>query len=53
MSPQQIFVLSKMDDRFVWYNYTWNCDEGSRYSDYNGKMIPSRVPLSTMLSGTL
>lgn len=36
--------------RFVFDNYTWNPD-GSDYSSWNGKLIPSRVPLSTMLSG--
>ncbi|KAJ3509166.1 hypothetical protein NLJ89_g5362 [Agrocybe chaxingu] len=35
---------------FVWDDYTWNRD-GPEYSDFNGKKIPSRIPLSTMLSG--
>ncbi|THV05877.1 hypothetical protein K435DRAFT_646473, partial [Dendrothele bispora CBS 962.96] len=37
---------------FVFYNYTWDTRE-SDYSDYNGKTIPSRVPVSVMLSGPL
>ena len=41
-----------MNERFVWYNNTWNRD-GPNYSDFNGKKIPSRIPISTMLSGTL
>ena len=36
--------------RFVWDDYTWNPD-GSKYSMYNGKLIPSTIPISTMLSG--
>jgi hypothetical protein len=44
--------LLKMGDSFVWYNFTWNRD-GPEYSDFNGKKIPSRVPLSTMLGGVL
>ncbi|KAI0964550.1 hypothetical protein AcW1_001342 [Taiwanofungus camphoratus] len=37
---------------FVFYNYTWNTD-GSNYSNYNGKLIPSKVPLSTLLGGPI
>ena len=36
--------------RFVFYNHTWNMD-GSLYSDYNGKPIPSQIPLSAILRG--
>lgn len=35
---------------FVFDNYTWNRD-GSDYTDYNGKLIPSRIPLSAIMSG--
>lgn len=35
---------------FVFDNYTWNPD-GPDYSDYNGKLIPSRIPLSAIMSG--
>ncbi|PCH34414.1 hypothetical protein WOLCODRAFT_135702 [Wolfiporia cocos MD-104 SS10] len=35
---------------FVFDNYTWNGD-GSDYSDYNGKLIPSRIPLSAIIRG--
>ncbi|KAF5392178.1 hypothetical protein D9757_001359 [Collybiopsis confluens] len=37
---------------FVFDNYTWDRSE-SEYSSFNGKTIPSRVPVSTMLSGPL
>ncbi len=36
--------------RFVFSNYTWNPD-GSKYSDYNGKKIPSLIPYSVMIAG--
>ncbi|KDQ62949.1 hypothetical protein JAAARDRAFT_202479 [Jaapia argillacea MUCL 33604] len=35
---------------FVFVNYTWNTD-GSDYTDYNGKLIPSRIPLSALITG--
>ncbi|KAH7920519.1 hypothetical protein BV22DRAFT_1107628 [Leucogyrophana mollusca] len=35
---------------FVFNDYTWNAD-GSWYSDFNGKLIPSRIPLSAIISG--
>ncbi|KAI0668526.1 hypothetical protein C8Q78DRAFT_1098866 [Trametes maxima] len=37
---------------FVFYNYTWN-DDGSDYSNYNGKPIPSRIPLSALIRGPI
>jgi len=37
---------------FVWDDYTWNRD-GRIYTEYNDKRIPSRIPLSTMITGTL
>ncbi|THV07951.1 hypothetical protein K435DRAFT_772286 [Dendrothele bispora CBS 962.96] len=37
---------------FVFYNYTWDHHE-SEYSSFNGKKIPSRTPVSTMLSGPI
>ncbi|KAF5360083.1 hypothetical protein D9758_007575 [Tetrapyrgos nigripes] len=37
---------------FVFDNYTWDRHE-SDYSEFNGKIIPSRVPVSTMLSGPI
>ncbi|THH30230.1 hypothetical protein EUX98_g3949 [Antrodiella citrinella] len=35
---------------FVFDNYTWNSDGGD-YTRYNGKLIPSRIPLTAFLSG--
>ncbi|KZT02026.1 uncharacterized protein LAESUDRAFT_706598 [Laetiporus sulphureus 93-53] len=35
---------------FVFDNYTWNRD-GPDYTDYNGKLIPSRIPLSALIGG--
>ncbi|EKM56441.1 uncharacterized protein PHACADRAFT_253563 [Phanerochaete carnosa HHB-10118-sp] len=37
---------------FVFDNYTWNRD-GSEYTDYNGKLIPSQIPLSALISSPL
>ncbi|KAF9219951.1 hypothetical protein BS17DRAFT_788339 [Gyrodon lividus] len=37
---------------FVFDDYVWNPD-GSLYTDYNGKLIPSRIPLSALLSGPM
>ncbi|KAH7924168.1 hypothetical protein BV22DRAFT_1067370 [Leucogyrophana mollusca] len=37
---------------FVFNDYVWNPD-GSQYSDYNGKLIPSRIPLSALLGGPM
>ncbi|KAH9854362.1 hypothetical protein C2E23DRAFT_818421 [Lenzites betulinus] len=34
----------------VFNNYTWNKD-GSDYSDFNGNLIPSRVPLAALIQG--
>ncbi|KAL6307747.1 hypothetical protein BKA93DRAFT_727123 [Sparassis latifolia] len=34
----------------VFDNYTWN-EDGSDYSDYNGKLIPSRIPLTALIQG--
>lgn len=37
---------------FVFDDYTWNPD-GSLFSDYNGHLIPSRIPLTALLSGVM
>ncbi|KAJ3756156.1 hypothetical protein EV360DRAFT_48433 [Lentinula raphanica] len=37
---------------FVFDNYTWDRST-SEYSSFNGKTIPSRVPVSTMLAGPI
>jgi len=36
--------------RFVFDNYTWARD-GPEYVEYNGKLIPARIPLSAIISG--
>ena len=36
--------------RLVFYNHTWRID-GTVYTDYNGKPIPSQIPLSAILRG--
>lgn len=36
--------------RFVFADYVWNPD-GSPYSHYNGKLIPSRIPLTALVGG--
>ncbi|KAL4062369.1 hypothetical protein J3A83DRAFT_4110097 [Scleroderma citrinum] len=37
---------------FVFDNFTWNPD-GPDYSEFNGKLIPSRIPLSAIMSGPI
>ncbi|KAK7457863.1 hypothetical protein VKT23_010208 [Stygiomarasmius scandens] len=37
---------------FVFNNYTWDRSEAD-YSEFKGKIIPSRIPVSTMLSGPI
>ena len=36
--------------RFVFDNFTWALD-GPEYVEYNGKLIPARIPLSAIISG--
>ena len=42
-----MFTLS----RFVYEDYLWRNSDGSNYSEFNRKLIPARIPISTMLSG--
>ncbi|KAI0780428.1 hypothetical protein BD413DRAFT_464442 [Trametes elegans] len=44
------YLAYKAGRSFVFANYTWN-DNGSQYSDYNGKKIPSQIPYSAMIRG--
>ncbi|KAH7885775.1 hypothetical protein F5I97DRAFT_1875293 [Phlebopus sp. FC_14] len=37
---------------FVFDDFVWN-PNGSLFTDYNGKLIPSRTPLSALLSGPM
>ncbi|KAF8625525.1 hypothetical protein AX17_006837 [Amanita inopinata Kibby_2008] len=37
---------------FVFYNYSWNMD-GPEFSDFNGHTIPSRIPLSAIITGPM
>jgi len=36
---------------FVFDNYTWNRD-GPIYSDFNGNLIPSTIPMTVQIAGT-
>ncbi|OJT11139.1 hypothetical protein TRAPUB_12353 [Trametes pubescens] len=47
------FLAYKANRAFVFYNYTWNSDLSQDYSDYSGKPIPSRVPLSALIRGPI
>ncbi|EPQ60217.1 hypothetical protein GLOTRDRAFT_112923 [Gloeophyllum trabeum ATCC 11539] len=38
---------------FVFDNYTWNRDLSQEYSDFNGKLIPSRIPLTALINGPI
>ncbi|KAI6108778.1 hypothetical protein EDD16DRAFT_1694730 [Pisolithus croceorrhizus] len=55
-SMQELLVnalLSHTVNRaFVFDNYTWDPD-GPGYSVYNGKLIPSRIPHSAIISGPI
>ncbi|KAI9061497.1 hypothetical protein FKP32DRAFT_1575844 [Trametes sanguinea] len=42
------YLSYKAKRSFVFANYTWNAD-GSLYSTYNGKKIPSQIPFSVMI----
>ncbi|OCH92998.1 hypothetical protein OBBRIDRAFT_790721 [Obba rivulosa] len=44
------YLAYKSGRAFVFDNYTWNHD-GSDYTNFNGHLIPSRVPLSALISG--
>jgi len=35
---------------FVFDDYTWAVD-GTPYSHFNGKLIPSRIPLTALIDG--
>ncbi|KAG9309925.1 hypothetical protein JVU11DRAFT_9957 [Chiua virens] len=37
---------------FVFDNYTWARD-GPEYAEYNGRLIPARIPLSAIISGPI
>lgn len=47
-----MYVSFGVDDigRFVFDNYTWNRD-GPIFSDYNGKLIPSTIPMTALIEG--
>ncbi|TDL26368.1 hypothetical protein BD410DRAFT_836268 [Rickenella mellea] len=38
---------------FVFDPYTWNPDPLQNYTEYNGHLIPSRIPLNALVSGPL
>ncbi|KAH9947084.1 hypothetical protein B0H21DRAFT_740272 [Amylocystis lapponica] len=44
------FLAYSSGRSFVFDNYTWN-REGPDYTDYNGHLIPSRIPLSALITG--
>ncbi|KZT66116.1 hypothetical protein DAEQUDRAFT_730613 [Daedalea quercina L-15889] len=44
------YLAYRLNRTFVYYNYTWR-DNGSQYTLYNGKPIPSQIPLSVLLQG--
>lgn len=44
------FLAHSSGRAYVFDNYTWNKD-GSDYTSYNGKLIPSRVPYSAIIGG--
>ncbi|KAI0826561.1 hypothetical protein BC628DRAFT_1319723 [Trametes gibbosa] len=46
------YLAYRSDRAFVFDNYTWSRDE-SDYSIYNLKPIPSRIPLTALIRGTI
>ncbi|KAL6307767.1 hypothetical protein BKA93DRAFT_727030 [Sparassis latifolia] len=44
------FLAYNSGRSYVFDNYTWNRD-GSDYTSYNGRLIPSRIPLSALIQG--
>ncbi|PCH42383.1 acetyl-CoA synthetase-like protein [Wolfiporia cocos MD-104 SS10] len=44
------YLAHRIGRTFVWDEYTWN-EDGSKYSLYNGKPIPSRIPLTAVIAG--
>ncbi|KAH9854348.1 hypothetical protein C2E23DRAFT_818297 [Lenzites betulinus] len=46
------YMAYKSGRAFVFANYTWNAD-GSQYSEYNGKKIPSLIPYSAIIRGQI
>ncbi|KZT27662.1 hypothetical protein NEOLEDRAFT_1130722 [Neolentinus lepideus HHB14362 ss-1] len=38
---------------YVFDNYTWSRDLSQEYSDFNGKLIPSRIPLTALVGGPI
>ncbi|KAI0082141.1 hypothetical protein K474DRAFT_1634064 [Panus rudis PR-1116 ss-1] len=46
------FLAYKSGRAYVFDNYTWNRDlDPPPYSEYNGKLIPSRIPLRALIVG--
>lgn len=46
-----LVLVMKIVFRFVFDNYTWN-REGV-YSEFNGRIIPSQIPLSALVAGPI
>ncbi|KAG9309932.1 hypothetical protein JVU11DRAFT_6199 [Chiua virens] len=47
------YVLAHSCNRsFVFDDYTW-ANDGTEYSHFNGKLIPSRIPLNALIQGPL
>ncbi|KAH9944783.1 hypothetical protein B0H21DRAFT_445420 [Amylocystis lapponica] len=46
------FVAHASNRSFVFYNYAWRKD-GTKYLMYNGQLLPSQIPISTLLSGPI
>ncbi|PCH34412.1 hypothetical protein WOLCODRAFT_61697 [Wolfiporia cocos MD-104 SS10] len=44
------YLAYRAGHSFVFDNFTWN-DDGSLYSYFNGKPIPSRIPISAHIQG--
>ncbi|KAI0781336.1 hypothetical protein BD413DRAFT_464016 [Trametes elegans] len=46
------YLTHQTDRAYVFHNYSWN-EDGSDYSDYAGKPIPSRIPMSALIRGPI
>ncbi|KAF7965096.1 hypothetical protein HWV62_45727 [Athelia sp. TMB] len=53
---QELLVLAHLayvtKRSFVFDNFTWSYDD-ELYSEYNGKLIPARIPLTAMITGPI
>lgn len=50
VAPTPTQFVTNASSSFVFDDYTWAVD-GTPYSDLNGEIIPSRIPLTALIDG--